>query len=167
MFLQTKSLCIPWEKLKKGKKVASRWSSGEEGKKTGKGKGRKKLTRTAVLLPSYSKPEFLLFFRELCEPAQPLAMAKSLAISRDKEKTWDREFCFGVDALSVSLLVKISLLIMLMSTESDLKADTLGKSSCACFWRMLTSKGGWLLFSFPHRCQRVDEAEIRLVERGC
>lgn len=165
--MQTKSLCIPWEKLKKGKKVASRWSSGEEGKKTGKGKGRKKLTRTAVLLPSYSKPEFLLFFRELCEPAQPLAMVKSLAISRDKEKTWDREFCFGVDALSVSLLVKISLLIMLMSTESDLKADTLGKSSCACFWRMLTSKGGWLLFSFPHRCQRVDEAEIRLVERGC
>lgn len=94
-------------------------------------------------------------------------MAKSLAISRDEEKTWDREFCFGVDALSVSLLVKISLLIMLMSTESDLKADTLGKSSCACFGRMLTSKGGWFLFSFPHRCQRVDEAEIRLVERGC
>lgn len=71
MFLQTKSLCIPWEKLKKGKKVASRWSSGEEGKKTGKGKGRKKLTRTAVLLPSYSKPEFLLFLESSVSQRSP------------------------------------------------------------------------------------------------
>lgn len=165
-FCKLNHFAYPGRNSKRGKKLPLDGAVGKRGRRLGRGKAGKSWRELLFSYLPPANPSFS-FSGELCEPVQPLAMARSLAISRDKEKTWDRKYYFGVGALSVSFLVKISLLIMFMSTESDLKADALEKSSCACFGGMLMSKGGWFLFSFPQWCQRVGEAGIRLVERGC
>lgn len=125
-FLQTKSLCILLKETQKGKKAASRWSGGEGGGR----KARKMLTRTALLLPSNSKPK-LLFFQRALWACDTLSHGPELGTpQRWGENVWDRELYLGV---SITLLVEsITLLIVFMSTESDLKAVTLEKWTSAC-----------------------------------
>lgn len=133
-FLQTKSLCIFLEEMWKGKKAASRWSSGKRGRKRGK---------CCQELPFSSRltanPEFLLFQRVLwaCTTLSP----ELVTLQRGGENTC-RITSFILVLMphsSVWLLVEsISLLVIPMSTESDLKTATLEKHLClfggGCLW---------------------------------
>lgn len=124
-FLQTKSLCILMEETQKGKKAVSRWNSGE---RVGKCWQELPLCLPTANASFYSS-------RELCEPMPPLAVAQSLALSREKEKTCETGsfILVWMPHPSVWLLVEIiCCLIIFMPTESDLKAVTLEKWIYAC-----------------------------------
>lgn len=98
-FLQTKSLCIFLEEMWKGKKAASRWSSGKRGWKCGK---------CCQELPFSShltaNPEFLLFQRVLWACTTLTHGPELVSLQRLGENTCrDNKLYLGVDAPVISL----------------------------------------------------------------
>lgn len=130
VFLQTKSLCIFLEETRKEKKAASRWSSGKRGGK--QGKCWQELPFSSRLT---ANPKFFLFQRALWA-CTTLSHGPELVTLQKWGENTCRITSFILVLMpysSVLLLVEsISLLIVLMSTESDLKTATLEKYSCAC-----------------------------------
>lgn len=145
------------KRCKKGKEAASRWSSQERGEEGWKEKTRKMLPRTALLLPSNSKPKLLLFQRAGWACVALNHGPELGTLQRGGETTCGiRELCLGVAAPSISLTVggKRKPAGCIRVNWKWFKSRYLGKMNLCLFGGMFVSEGGQ--FSFPHWWQWVE-----------